>query len=548
MGSGGKSRFTGRIPKLTVRGEVKRRHPGRGGMARPPAARVTDRVRKRRRPLQSFAANTEPASCIRSPAPPCRRHRPTRPVRSPSALAALAQDAATKAEEAGGRSCRGRSRQAARPEGILHIPNYTGDIWQRGRPAGDLGGARTKLAQHGHPVVGVDWTNTFQSVVERRPRRGHRARVPSDYNLALDLMRMGLVPGGLIRMRGESRYGDSVNGDTGQLLPASTDQFFPLAGELDEGIPFYLTTLSYTQFFSESFGLVVGKFDTLDGDGQRVRRGARQSQFMNLNFVLGSPSPIIHRAVRDTRWTGLIVEAGDTQLLLSTSLFTTSDRALRHSRLRRSATTGLTWIGTPRSSTTSATLPGGVHPQRGLCLRQRLRHRVGRRNSSSSPARHRRRVHAARHGRWAAYLSAWQYVLSEEHAGAAANTRSTPRGTAGPDPQGSRACFTRLAPSPTRTANRWPSSRQALGSAGAVPSRPRQRTCTAWRGTSTTTSRPRSPELARHRGGPRAGRRGLLQLAITPAAALTFDVQVLEPLATRYDPAVLLGMRLRLQF
>jgi hypothetical protein len=40
-----------------------------------------------------------------------------------------------------------------------------------------------------------------------------------DYLLQLDFDRMGVIPGVILKIRGESRYGETVNGVTGQFLP-----------------------------------------------------------------------------------------------------------------------------------------------------------------------------------------------------------------------------------------------------------------------------------------------------------------------------------------
>lgn len=58
-----------------------------------------------------------------------------------------------------------------------------------------------------------------------------------DYTLNVDLMRMGVLPGALIKFRAESRYGSSVNGAAGPILPVNTDALFPLTDTLDEDIP-----------------------------------------------------------------------------------------------------------------------------------------------------------------------------------------------------------------------------------------------------------------------------------------------------------------------
>jgi porin len=96
---------------------------------------------------------------------------------------------------------------------------------------------------------------------------------------------MDLVPGAFVSVMAESRYGESVNGDAGALLPVNIDLGFPLTDEPDDNIAITVTELTYTQFLSEQFGVFVGKFQTLDGDANEFASGRGRSQFGNGSFV-----------------------------------------------------------------------------------------------------------------------------------------------------------------------------------------------------------------------------------------------------------------------
>lgn len=99
---------------------------------------------------------------------------------------------------------------------------------------------------------------------------------------------MGVLPGAIVKMRAETRYGDSINGLSGSLLPNNTASLFPLTDDLDDTVPFTITTLSYMQFLSSKLALTLGKFDTLDGDGNEFASGRGTSQFMDANFVFNA--------------------------------------------------------------------------------------------------------------------------------------------------------------------------------------------------------------------------------------------------------------------
>jgi hypothetical protein len=183
-------------------------------------------------------------------------------------------------------------------EGLLPVPDYGGDLWNRSHLTGDWGGTRTDLANKGIQVD-VDWTQYVQGVadggIDRKTRYGGHV----DYLFHLDLMRMGLIPGGLVTLRAESRYGESVNGISGQIPPVNTTALFPLTNRLDEDVAIAITDLNYTQFLSEHLAVLVGKLDTLDADLNEFACGRGKSQFMNEN---SSSIPRSHCACLTARW------------------------------------------------------------------------------------------------------------------------------------------------------------------------------------------------------------------------------------------------------
>ena len=98
-------------------------------------------------------------------------------------------------------------------------------------------------------------------------------------------MRMGLLPGALVTVRAQSRFGDTVNGNSGLLLPVNMYATFPYGSEDGGDVNFAITELNWLQFFSDQFGLLAGKITTL-GTTNEFMGGEGRSQFMNfqLNF------------------------------------------------------------------------------------------------------------------------------------------------------------------------------------------------------------------------------------------------------------------------
>lgn len=180
------------------------------------------------------------------------------------------------------------------PHGILPLEDYTEGLGVREYLLGDLWGARSALAEKGL-TFHVDFTQVLQSVTDGGLRETSKYGGTADYLANLDFDRMGLIPGGLLRFRAESKYGNSVNGDSGSAAPVNIDALFPLTRELDEDIPITVTSLNYTQFLSPHFGVLAGKVDTMDGDLNEFASGRGVSQFMNSNlvangvFVVGLP-------------------------------------------------------------------------------------------------------------------------------------------------------------------------------------------------------------------------------------------------------------------
>jgi hypothetical protein len=123
------------------------------------------------------------------------------------------------------------SRKA--PVGLLPIPDYSANIWTREHLTGDWWGARIYLANKG-VQIGVELNQYVQGVTNGGRDRTAAYGGTADYTVNLDLMRMGILPGALIKFRAESRFGSSVNGQAGPILPVNTDALFPLTDTLDE--------------------------------------------------------------------------------------------------------------------------------------------------------------------------------------------------------------------------------------------------------------------------------------------------------------------------
>jgi porin len=286
--------------------------------------------------------------------------------------------------------------------GVTPAPDYAGGWATRPALSGDWGGLRQRLADGGLTFE-VEWFQVGQDLADGGLEERGTYVSNLDYSLKLDLMRMGLLPGALISLRGQSRFGETVNGDTGVLLPENTYSYFPFTIAIDDDVPIALTELNYLQFVTDEVGFLVGKVTTM-ANRNEFAGGEGRSQFMNMQLLWSATFAEI--APYSTLAVGGLW-APSPNVNVSTMLMNTADA---------SRSTGFDDIGEGTSWWTSADvqyrlgdLPGGVglggiyafdgdfagigglniDPGSGLSLE---------RKSSS----------------WAVSASGWQYLLTEE--------------------------------------------------------------------------------------------------------------------------------------
>ena len=90
--------------------------------------------------------------------------------------------------------------EATTDEGLLPVPDYSGDWRTNPKLTGDWGGLRQDWANRGI-FVDLDWYQAMQDIVDGGIREGNESSTNLDYRLTLDLMRMQLLPGALVTVR-----------------------------------------------------------------------------------------------------------------------------------------------------------------------------------------------------------------------------------------------------------------------------------------------------------------------------------------------------------
>ena len=83
--------------------------------------------------------------------------------------------------------------ESTEAQGLLPVPDYSGDFWSQSHLTGDWGGIRNDLANKGIQTE-VRWNQTVQSVVDGGRDTGTEYGGSFNYDLNLDLMRMGILP------------------------------------------------------------------------------------------------------------------------------------------------------------------------------------------------------------------------------------------------------------------------------------------------------------------------------------------------------------------
>lgn len=452
-----------------------------------------------------------------------------------SVATAQSDDAAPDQESSANAASDQKSSGDATPvqQGVLPIPDYAGDLSSRSTLLGDLNGARTSLAEHGIQF-GVDWSTTLQSVVTGGRDTGAELGTALDYNFKFDLMRMNLIPGGLVEMKVESRFGESVNGNTGGLLPVSSDLMFPLTSPLDENVPVTITNLKYSQFFSDEFGVFIGKFDTLNGDPNEFASGRGVTQFQDLNFVF---SPALLVTAPYSTLGGGAFYAPNKYITATASVFATADSSTTTGF--ETLDEGLTFNGEINFQYRIGKLPGGFNVGGSYAWDNNFA-TIGRRFTfhpgvGLTPT-------PDENTSWAAYGSAWQYLIAHEDEGETSGPLNSTNGI--PDLRGI-GVFGRIGFADPGTNPIDFAVSAGIGGKGLIPGRGNDVFGVGYYYTSIQTRRLTSALGLRDSI---QGVEAFYNIAVTPATGLTLSAQVVEPVTDNLDTAVVLGARLLLRF
>jgi porin len=167
------------------------------------------------------------------------------------------------------------------PAQPVAVPDtWGGDLGSRPRLTGSWGGVRDELGKKG-VVLDVDLFLTPQAVLSGGRDTGAEFWGNAEYTLNVDTGKLGLWPGGFLKVIASSSFGESVEADSGALVPVNTFLLYPEPNESSTG----LMHATFTQFLSPKFGLLAGKIFTLDA-GAGEFAGNYRTQFLNTGLSL----------------------------------------------------------------------------------------------------------------------------------------------------------------------------------------------------------------------------------------------------------------------
>ncbi len=168
-------------------------------------------------------------------------------------------------------------------------PDFDGCFCCRPKLTGDWHGHRSCYAENGI-TFDFDHTYFYYGVASGGLDREFNFAGHGDYVVNFDFGKLADHQGLFLKLRAEHRFGETINANTGALLPATISPDLPVRDSED----LYLTNVLFTQALSENFAVFAGKVDPLDGDLNAFAHGRGKTQFSNMGFVA---NPILLRTV-----------------------------------------------------------------------------------------------------------------------------------------------------------------------------------------------------------------------------------------------------------
>ena len=166
------------------------------------------------------------------------------------------------------------------PPPVASPSPYDGTLWDRPVLLGSLGSSRDQLAAQGY-TFNISSTQFYQGVASGGLKQDFQYSGRNDYLVNVDGEKAGLWKGLFVSLHGETRYGDTINSNTGAIMPANVGELFPTP----TGSTTALTGVKVMQGLSEEFVVFGGKINTLDELKQNYTGGRGVDSFMNMGLA-----------------------------------------------------------------------------------------------------------------------------------------------------------------------------------------------------------------------------------------------------------------------
>jgi porin len=454
-----------------------------------------------------------------------KRHS-IRPLASVILMALVAVNALAQEDASSDATTPADKSKPVATTGILPIPVYDGSIWKRSYLTGDWGGTRTDWANKGIQF-NAEYIQYYQTITEGGTDDSALWGGRGNYKLNVDFDKMGVIPGGLLYVRFDARWGKAASGRTGQLLPSNEAFLVPVDfDDLERETPGRLTNLSYTQFLSPKFAVFAGKLDFMDGDPNEFAGGRGDTQFLNYSMMFAAPTAIVPAS---TLGVGVMYMPNQYVTYVSEWVSATDSSFASFDTAFDEWSEGQIWVNALMTQYRVSDLPGGFNATYLNWFNadfQNIGSQVGDLTSTEDTS-------------WLVALSGWQYLYTEESSEGPLNTANKI-----PDLQG-WGLFARLGFADKDTNPFKLTASGGVGGRGVIPGRDHDLIGLGYFWTKTE-----SGNVLTDAGieDSTQGLEAFYNLAITPAAMLSFDIQWLDADVPDADNAVVVGARAQLKF
>jgi porin len=148
---------------------------------------------------------------------------------------------------------------------------------------GDWSGRRTSLKNDYGITLAPRLTQFYQGLTAGDGDHDFEYGGKADLLMNADLSKLGFWKGLSLSVHAEYNYGETINGSGGTLVPPNTALLFP---GMEDSDAFDLSSVYFTQHFSKSVTLLVGKMNMMDlAANTPFKGGAGIDSFWNLTFA-----------------------------------------------------------------------------------------------------------------------------------------------------------------------------------------------------------------------------------------------------------------------